>query len=62
MSSRIASVTYTVLAWLLAAVAVLHMVTTWRLSSASAFTRIWFFGSGVAMVSPIILNSPRGIT
>jgi hypothetical protein len=47
---------YAVLAWLLAALAVLHMVTTFRMASHSSFTRVWFFGSGVAMAQTAALN------
>ena len=34
---------YAVLAWLLVALAVLHMATTWRLTTATAVTKVWFF-------------------
>lgn len=54
--SRFASTTYAVLAWFLAALAVLHMATTWRLNAASAFTRVWFFGSGIAMAQVAAFN------
>jgi len=47
---------YAVLAWLLAALAVLHMATTFRLASASPFTKVWFFGAGVAMAQTAALN------
>ena len=47
---------YAVLAWLLAALAVLHMATTFRLTSASTFTKVWFFGAGVAMAQTAALN------
>lgn len=47
---------YAALAWLIAAIAVLHMATTWQLSSASAFTKVWFFGSGIAMAQTAALN------
>jgi hypothetical protein len=47
---------YAVLAWLLAALAMLHMATTWRLTSATAFTRLWFFGTGFAMAQTAALN------
>jgi len=56
MSSPVASRIYAVAAWLLMAIGVLHMATTWRLSAASAFTRVWFFGAGIAMVQAGALN------
>ena len=56
MSSPVASRIYAVAAWLLIAIGVLHMATTWRLSAASPFTRVWFFGAGIAMVQAGALN------
>lgn len=47
---------YAVLAWLVALLASLHMATTWRLTSASAYTRVWFFGAGIAMAQAAALN------
>ena len=47
---------YAVLAWLLAALGALHMATTWRLTSPTPFTRVWFFGAGIAMVQAAALN------
>lgn len=47
---------YALLAWLLAALAVLHMATTFRMTSASSFTKVWFFGAGVAMAQTAALN------
>ena len=47
---------YAVLAWLLAALAALHMATTWRLASATSFTKVWFFGAGIAMAQAAALN------
>jgi hypothetical protein len=47
---------YAVLTWLLAALGVLHMASTWRLHSATPFTRVWFFGSGLAMAQAAALN------
>lgn len=44
------------LAWMLAALAVLHMGTTFRLAAATAFTKVWFFGAGVAMAQTALLN------
>lgn len=32
------------------------MATTFRLNSASAFTKLWFFGAGVAMAQTAALN------
>lgn len=56
MTSDSASRIYAVAAWLLIAIGVLHMVTTWRLNAASTFTRVWFFGAGIAMVQNGALN------
>ncbi len=56
MRSDIVARVYAVLSWLLAAVGALHMATTWRLTSASSFTRVWFFGSGIAMAQCAALN------
>jgi len=47
---------YALLAGLLAALAALHMATTWRLTSATAFTKVWFFGTGIAMAQAAALN------
>lgn len=47
---------YAVLAWLLVALAVLHMATTFRLTSASASTKVWFFSAGFAMAQTAALN------
>ena len=47
---------YATLAWLLAAIGVLHMATTWQLISSTPFTRVWFFGTGIAMVQAAALN------
>jgi hypothetical protein len=56
MPARLASTTYAVLAWLLGALALLHMATTWRLQTATAATRVWFFGAGLAMAEVAALN------
>lgn len=56
MSSSILARLYALLAWLLAAVSLLHMATTWRLGSAASFTRVWFFGAGIAMAEGAALN------
>lgn len=56
MSSRLTSTAYAVLAWLLAALGVLHMASTWRLHSATPYTQVWFFGSGLAMAQAAALN------
>ena len=56
MLARFLSLAYAILAWLLAAIGVLHLATTWQLSSSTAFTRVWFFGSGIAMVQAAALN------
>jgi hypothetical protein len=45
-----------VLAWLLVALAVLHMATTWRLTTATAVTKVWFFSAGLAMAQTAALN------
>jgi hypothetical protein len=47
---------YAALAWMLAALAVLHMGTTFRLATATAFTKVWFFGAGVAMAQTALFN------
>jgi hypothetical protein len=56
MSSRLASNAYAALAWVVAAIALLHMATTWRLHVATPFTRVWFFGAGIAMAQAAALN------
>lgn len=48
---------YAALAWLIAAIAVLHLATTWRLSAATPFTKGWFFVAGVAMAQTAALRS-----
>ena len=55
-TSLILSRAYAVLAWLLAALSVLHMATTWRLTSATTVTKVWFFSAGVAMAQTAALN------
>jgi hypothetical protein len=47
---------YAVLAWLLAVLAVLHMATTFRFTSASASTKVWFFSAGLAMAQTAAFN------
>ena len=47
---------YALLAWLLIALAGLHMATTWRLSTATVFTRVWFFAAGIAMAEAGVMN------
>ena len=54
--SLILSRAYAVLAWLLAALSVLHMATTWRLTAATTVTKVWFFSAGVAMAQTAALN------
>lgn len=56
MSSHFVCNVYAVLAWLLAAIGVLHMATTFGLHAATPFTRIWFFGTGIAMAQCAALN------
>ena len=47
---------YAVLAWVLAATGVFHLVTTWLLTNQTAFTRVWFFGAGIAMIQGAVFN------
>ena len=47
---------YAVLAWLLVALAILHMVTTFRLASVSTSARVWFFSAGLAMAQTAAFN------
>ena len=56
MASSLLNRLYAALAWLLAALAALHMATTWRLTSATSFTKVWFFGAGIAMAQAAALN------
>lgn len=55
-TQRVLTGTYAAVSWLMATLAVLHMATTWRLSSATAFTKVWFFGAGIAMAQVAALN------
>ena len=47
---------YAVLAWLLAATGIFHLVTTWQLTNQTDFTRVWFFGAGIAMIQAAVFN------
>ena len=47
---------YATLAWLLVALAVLHMATTFRLPWVSTSTRVWFFSAGLAMAQTAAFN------
>lgn len=46
---------YAILGWAIIALGGLHMLTTFRLASSPAF-RVWFFGSGIALVLVGALN------
>lgn len=54
--SLILNRSYAALAWLLAALSILHMATTWRLTAATTVTKVWFFSAGVAMAQTAALN------
>jgi peptidoglycan/LPS O-acetylase OafA/YrhL len=56
MKIRFLSAVYAVLAWVLGAISVLHMATTFSLHAATPFTRVWFFGTGIAMAEMAALN------
>jgi len=47
---------YAVLACLLAALAVLHMATTFRLTAAGPAAKVWFFSAGLAMAQTAAFN------
>ncbi len=47
---------YAVCAAAIVALGVLHMVTTFRLSSLTPAGKVWFFGSGIALALMGILN------
>jgi len=47
---------YALLAAAVVALGCLHMVTTFRLSSATPGGKVWFFGSGIAIVLAGVLN------
>ena len=47
---------YALLAWLEAGLGALHMATTFRLTKSTAFTKLWFFGAGIAMAQAAALN------
>src|SRR5437763_8148005 len=47
---------YASTAWVIVAVGVLHMMTTFRLTTSSATARVWFFGSGLAIALVGALN------
>ena len=52
LSSRL----YALMAAAIVAVGCLHMVTTFRLSSATPAGKVWFFGSGIAIALAGVLN------
>ena len=52
---RIASRVYAFFGWAIIVLGGLHMLTTFRLSSSPA-SRVWFFGSGIALVLAGALN------
>jgi len=47
---------YALLAVAVVALGCLHMVTTFRLSSATPAGKVWFFGSGIAIALAGVLN------
>ncbi len=56
MNSRFVSNMYAALACVLGAISLLHMATTFWLRTATPFTRVWFFGAGIAMAEGAALN------
>ena len=52
---RVLNRIYAFLGWAIIALGSLHMLTTFRLSSSPA-SRVWFFGSGIALVLLGALN------
>lgn len=53
---RILNRVYAVLGWAIVALGGLHMLSTFRLSASSPASRVWFFGSGIAMALVGALN------
>src|SRR2546430_1164242 len=47
---------YLILAWLITALGMLHMAATFRLPGPNPLGKIWFFGSGIAIVLGGALN------
>ena len=47
---------YVVFAWLIVAIGTLHMIATLRLSAGTGLDKVWFFGSGLAIVLVGALN------
>jgi hypothetical protein len=47
---------YAVLAWLIVAFGMLHMLATFRLSAGTSLGKVWFFGSGLAIALVGALN------
>ncbi len=47
---------YATIAWVIVAIGLLHMATTFRLATSSPSTRVWFFGSGLATALVGALN------
>lgn len=56
MKTRFLSLVYLVVAAILGAIGCLHMATTFSLRSATPFTRVWFFGAGIAIAQSAALN------
>lgn len=53
---RVANRLYAVAGWAIVALGGLHMLATIRLSAATPAFRVWFFGSGLAMILGGALN------
>jgi len=53
---RILNRLYALVGWAIVAVGGVHMLTTFRLSASSPVSRVWFFGSGIAMALVGALN------
>ncbi len=47
---------YALVSWIVVGIGLLHMLTTFRLTTASAAGRVWFFGSGIAIALVGALN------
>ena len=47
---------YPFFAWLVVALGVLHMLATFRLASGNPLSKVWFFGSGLAIALVGALN------
>src|SRR5215471_17833842 len=55
-SVKILSLIYAVFAWLIVAIGTLHMLATFCLASGRALSKVWFFGSGIAIALVGALN------